>query len=158
MSRGFVPVLAMWAWTLFLVGCHTYRPVEHAPVGSIVRVRVPVSSPVGRTVETASVEGQVLDNGDTLTLATETRRQLGAYSELMQFDTIRLADAQVSSVEIKEFSTKRSVVLGVAITAGAVLAAAFGFGLTGGADPPDDGRPPPVTFSFLSLPGLLGIR
>lgn len=158
--RAFAPVLAMWAWAAFLAGCHSYRPVNTAPVGEVVRVRVPVASPVGgRSVESVSLEGQVLSNGDTITLATATRRQLGAFSELMQFDTIRLAETQVTSVELKEFSTKRSVVLGVAIAAGAFVAAAYGFGLVGGADPPDGPDiPPPVTFSLLRLPWGLGFR
>lgn len=157
--RAFAPVLGMWAWAAFLAGCHSYRSVDTAPVGEVVRVRVPVASPVGRSVESVSLEGQVLSNGDTITLATSTRRQLGAFSELMQFDTIRLAETQVASVELKEFSTKRSVVLGVAIAAGAFVAAAYGFGLVGGADPPDDpGIPPPVAFSLLRLPWGLGFR
>ena len=105
----------------------------------------------------ASIEGELLDNGDTLTLATETRRQLGAFSELMQFDTIRLTEAQVGSLELKEFSTKRSVLLGVVIAAGAFVGAAYGFGLVGGSDPGDGDGPPPVARLF-SLPWSLGFR
>lgn len=157
--RAFLPVLGMWAWAIVLSGCHTYRPVDTAPVGSMVRVRVPVTSPLGRAVDMASIEGQLLDDGDTITLATETRRQLGAFSELMQYDTIRLAEDQVGSFELKEFSTKRSVVLGVVIAVGTFVGAAYGFGLAGGADPPEgDVPPPPVTFSFFSLPWSLGFR
>jgi hypothetical protein len=156
--RPWIPVVGMWAWAIVLAGCHTYRPVDTAPLGSVVRVRVPVSSPLSRVVETASIEGQLLDDGDTITLATATRRQLGAFSELMQYDTIRLAPDQVSSFDLKEFSTKRSVLLGVVIATGSFVAAAYGFGLVGGADPADgDGLPPPVA-RFLSLPWSLGFR
>jgi len=155
LARG----LVLCAGVAFLAGCHTYSLVENPPLGSDVRLRVPVSSPLSRTVDVVSLEGQLVEDGDTLTLATETRRQLGAYSELMQYDTVRLARTQVNSVELKEFSTSRSVMLGVAITGGAVLGGLLGFGLFGGAkDPRGGGDPIQTTVISRSLVStLLGL-
>lgn len=148
----------------FLSGCHTYHQVDNPPVGSMVRVRVPVTSAIaGRNapVESASIEGMLVAADDTLTLATETRREFGAYRELMQRDTLRLARSQASSVEVREFSTKRSVVLGVVIAGVAGVSAWYAFDLGGGGDPPggNGGEPPAlsvVTPSLLSaLWGLI---
>lgn len=150
--------LVLTAGIAFLAGCHTYRMVESPPLGSDVRVRVPVSSPLSRTVDVVSLEGQLVEDGDTLTLATETRRQLGAYSELMQYDTVRLARTQVNSVELKEFSTSRSVMLGVVITGGAVLGGLLGFGLFGGGTDSEGEVPPQTTVISRSLVStLLGL-
>jgi hypothetical protein len=142
MLRGFLQAVALSVGVVFLAGCHTYTLVERAPVGTDVRVRLPVSSPLNRAPEFVSLEGRVLENGDTLSLATETRRQLGTFSELTQFDTLRLASTQISTIETKEFSTARSIVLGVAIAGGATVAALFGFWGPGGSDPPEGGGPP----------------
>jgi hypothetical protein len=133
--------------------------VESPPLGSDVRVRVPVSSPLSRTADVVSLEGRLIDSGDTITLATETRRQLGAYSELMQYDTLRLARTQVNSVELKEFSTSRSVMLGVVVTGGAVLGGLLGFGLFGGEDD-ENGEGDPIQTTVISrslVSSLLGL-
>lgn len=142
-----------------LSGCYSYHPVASAPVGSMVRVRVPVTSALNnpnRAPETASIEGLVVAGGDTISLATETRREFGAYREIVQHDTIRLAATQASLVEVREFSSKKSVALGVVIAGGAGLAAAVAFGLGGGrgGNPTDPGTGPQtavvVSASFLS--------
>lgn len=129
-------------------GCYTYTPVQTAPaVGTMVRVRVPVTSAVaGRTApqETADLEGLLVGTGDTLFLATETRRELGAYREITQFDTIRVATNQTASVEIREFSSARSIALGGIIAAAATVAAVVAFnGLSGseGEESPGPGSP-----------------
>ena len=155
LARG----LAFCAGVAFLAGCHTYSLVENPPLGSDVRVRVPVSSPLSRRVDVVSLEGQLVESGDTLTLATETRRQLGAYSELMQYDTLRLARTQVNSVELKEFSTSRSVMLGVVVTGGVVLGGLLGFGLFGGGDEANGGGDPIQTtvISRSLVSSLLGL-
>lgn len=151
-----VVVVAMGA--SLLSACHTYRTVDDPPVGSTVRVRVPVTSALSnpnRAPATASIEGVLLSMSDTITLATTTRREFGAYRELTQHDTLRFLSSQANSVEIREFSRNRSVVLGVAIAAGAGFGAAVAFGLGGGktGDPPGGEGPLPaivVSGSLLS--------
>lgn len=143
--RAFGRVVLFSLGVGFLTGCHTYRVVDEPPIGSVVRVSLPVTTPLSSIAQTVSVEGQLLEVGDTIALATETRRSLGAYRDLVQFDTVRLAASQTSSLEVKEFSTRRSVVLGVAIAGGAAFGAAVGFGLVGGAFGSDPTPPPPVS-------------
>lgn len=124
-----------------LVGCHRYVPVETAPVGSVVRVHVPVTSAlVGRSAaqRTESIEGLLVDGGDTLTLATQSTVLLGAHRELIRHDTIRLAASQTTALEVREFSTGRSIALGVAIAGAAAYSAAVAFGLGGGSTGGDD--------------------
>ena len=75
-----------------LSGCYTYRTVENPAVGSLVRVNIPVtvSSAVtnpNQSTQSMGIDGIVLAVGDTLSLATETRRSMGAYRELVQYDT-----------------------------------------------------------------------
>jgi hypothetical protein len=158
-ARTALVVLA-GAW---LSGCYTYRPVETAPVGTPVRVHIPVSSSVdipGRQSETVAVEGSVLALGDSVVVATETRRQLGAYRDIVQLDTLRLGAAQVTRIEVKEFSKGRSIALGLVIAAAVGGAAAVAFGVGGGSTgtgPPDGGGPQGavvITPSILS--GLIG--
>ncbi len=130
---------------LVLAGCHTYSLVDTPPVGSTVRVRVPVISALDdRNAAPASMamEGQVLQFGDTLVLATHTRREFGAFREVILVDTLRLAPSQLSSIELKEFSGGRSVGFGIALAAGATVLALAAFdggggdGETQGVDPP----------------------
>lgn len=135
----------------FLAGCHTYHVVENPPPGSTVRVRIPVNSPLNRPTEDVLVEGQLLDNGDTIKVATATRRQLGAYTELMQYDTLRLAADRVTAVELKEFSRGRSIALGVAMAGGATLAALLGFGWMSGGEIQNPDIPPQTTVVSRSL-------
>jgi len=122
-----------------LSGCYTYRTIENPAVGSLVRVNIPVTVSSAVTNPTQStqsmgIDGIVLATGDTLSLATETRRSMGAYRELVQFDTLHLAAGQMTSVQLKEFSTKRSTILGIVIAGAAGTAAAVAFGLGGGQD------------------------
>lgn len=142
--RDFGRVVLFSAGVSLLTGCHTYRAVDDPPIGSVVRVRVPVTSPLSdlnRAPETISIDGRLLENGDTIAVATETRREMGAYRELVQFDTLRLAASQTSSLELREFSTRRSVVLGVTVAGAAGYLAAVALGLVGG-ESGDEGTPP----------------
>lgn len=123
-----VPVL-MLAGTV-LSGCHNYRVVETPSIGSIVRVRVPVTSALDQpnaATQTASLEGQVVSVGETLLLATKSSRTYGAYREVVLFDTISLRAEQVSVIEVREFSSRKSVLMGVVITAGALAAGISAF-------------------------------
>ena len=103
--------------------------------GSTVRVRVPVTSALddrNAAPTTVAIEGEVLEAGDTLVLARRTRQEFGAFREVIRMDTLRLARAQVTSVELKEFSSGRSVVLGLVLAAGGSGLALAAFGSGGG--------------------------
>ena len=116
-------------------GCYAYTLVEHAPVGSLARVRVPIQPAViapGRAPETVAIEGLVLSSGDTLSLETNTRRFIGAFRELMSRDTLRVARSAVASIEVREFSAVRSVALGAAVAAGTAALALAARGTEGG--------------------------
>lgn len=140
-----------------LTGCHTYRSVQAPPPGSVVRVSVPVRSALSdpnAAAPTSAIEGRLLSAGDTLVLAVENRRMFGMHREIVQFDTLRLSRSQTSTVEVREFSTGRSVVLGTVIAATAGGAAAVAFGLGGGSDgngPGGDG----TVASIVATPSLI---
>ncbi|HIF22261.1 MAG TPA: hypothetical protein EYQ27_10225 [Gemmatimonadetes bacterium] len=134
------------AAVLLLGGCYTYQVVDTPPLGSTVRVRVPVTSALddrNTAPPSVAVEGAVLQVGDTLVLARRTRREFGAFREVILLDTLRLLRAQTSSIELKEFASGKSVVLGIVIVAGATGLALAGFkggggdGETPGVDPPN---------------------
>lgn len=144
-------------------GCYTYQVVDAPPLGSAVRVHVPVTtnSPLhGQREESVAIEGNLLQGGDTIALATETRRELGAYRELVHFDTLRLASSQITGMEVRQFSTGRSVGLGLAIAAAATTAGAFAFGLGGGSgghpSPGPDG-PVGAVVSWSLVSDILGV-
>ena len=133
------------AAVLLLGGCYTYQVVDTPPLGSTVRVRVPVTSALddrNTAPPSVAVEGAVLQVGDTLVLARRTRREFGAFREVILLDTLRLVRAQTSSIELKEFSSGKSVMLGIVIAAGVTGLALAGFrggggdGETPGVDPP----------------------
>ncbi len=134
------------AAVLLLGGCYTYQVVDTPPLGSTVRVRVPVTSALddrNTAPPSVAVEGAVLQVGDTLVLARRTRREFGAFREVILLDTLRLLRAQTSSIELKEFSSGKSVMLGIVIAAGVTGLALAGFnggggdGETPGVDPPN---------------------
>lgn len=134
------------AAVLLLGGCYTYQVVDTPPLGSTVRVRVPVTSALddrNTAPPSVAVEGAVLQVGDTLVLARRTRREFGAFREVILLDTLRLVPAQTSSIELKEFSSGKSVMLGIVIAAGVTGLALAGFkggggdGETPGVDPPN---------------------
>ena len=154
-----VRVCSMALGTLFLSGCHTYRTVDSAPQGATVRVSVPVRSALaggGAPLRTESIEGRVLENGDTLALATETRRTLGAYRDIVQMDTLRLGRDQIASLEVRELAKTRSVVLGVIIAVGAGAAGVLAYNAAGGGSTGDgDGGEPPALELRTSVLGRL---
>jgi hypothetical protein len=132
--------------SITLTGCYTYRATQAPAPGSMIRVSVPLSSALdggNASPRYEAVEGRLLSTGDTLALAVETRRMLGAHRELTQIDTLRVAAARASAVEIREFSTGRSIALGTAVAAVATGAAAVAFGWGGGSsgDRTDGGGP-----------------
>ena len=143
-----IPVLLLACGVLS--GCHNYRVVETPSMGSIVRVQVPVTSALdgpNSAGRTASLEGQVVGVGETLLLATKSNQTYGAYREVTQFDTISLSAAQVSVIEVREFSSTKSVAMGAVIAVGAITAGvlAFNSSSNGGDVPtPDPGPPAPA--------------
>jgi len=127
LARSFASMLAVAALILATGGCHTYTPVGSATPGTVVRVHVPLTSALANPnapPETVSIEGEVLTASDTISLATRSRREIGAFREIVEFDTLRLSVDGLVGMEVREFSTARSVVLGVAI-AGAAAAFAW---------------------------------
>jgi hypothetical protein len=148
MSRaGRFVALAPILGALFLAGCYTYVPVDTPTPGSMARVRIPLVTALSdpnAPPEVATVEGRVVQVGDTLLLAIETRREYGAFRNIIQFDTLRLGPDQIASIDYREFSSGKSVALGVGISVAVVAVAlsAFGGGDGGGGLPGDP--PPPV--------------
>ena len=127
--RGPVPLaldacrrLALFVGAAVLSGCFSYLPVESPTPGEMARLRVPVSSAVstpGAPPETTTVEGMVLEAGDTIVIEVQTRREIGAYREFIQENTYRIARGDLVSVEVRELSRSRSAGLGAAIVLGA---------------------------------------
>lgn len=142
--RGRTGALPALLVAVSMTACHTYTPVTTPAPGSTVRVQIPVRSAVddpNAPTPTSAVEGRVVSAGDTLVLATQSRYEYGAYREIMQYDTLRLGPEQRVGVEVREFSSRRSVVLGVALTGIVVGAAVLALGNTFGSEGeglPDD--------------------
>lgn len=154
--RGYVRAVLLAAGSAWLSGCYAYHPVERPALGSTVRVHVPVVSAINRPNAPAgseAIEGTLVRWGDTLALATLTRREFGAYREIVKYDTLRLAVDQTSSVELREFSPRRSIVLGsmIAVGAGAAAILAFNASRDGGQNPDGDGGDPPALSLSRSL-------
>ena len=155
---------ALVAGAFLLSGCHTYLPIDAPRPGSVARVRVPIESAVAdpnAPPETVAVEGLVLASGDTIVLAASTRRELGAFREIIQYDTFRVARDGLVSIEAREFSKGRSLALGVIIAGGAtglaLVALGFGGG-EGGENPGDDGTQQGFTLQLSATVGaILGV-
>ena len=138
MRRSFRTAFGAVICALSLSACHTYVPVDTPVPGSAVRVVVPVRSAIddpNAAGNTASFEGDVISvSRDTVVVAMDTRRDRGAFrAQLRQIDTVRLARAGVSSLELKEFSSSKSVMLGAAITGAVTVLALSALGVEGGA-------------------------
>lgn len=148
-----VQVVALGLGAFLLAGCYRYIPVETPAPGTVARVRVPVQSAVAdpnAPPETVAVEGDVLASGDTLVLATRLTREISPFQQYVRFDTFRVASAELASVERKEFSTARSVGLGVAVAGGAALMAIAALGIQG--DDAGDGNGDGDGTSGLTVP------
>lgn len=139
---------------LLLAGCHTYLPVESPAPGSVARVHVPVRSAVSNPnapPPTVSVEGTVLEVGDTIVLEVQSRRYFGALQELVQENVYRVGRDEVVSIELREFSGRKSALLGVGILGGIGLLAlaAFGGEFGQGGNGPDENGGRSFTIGFL---------
>ena len=161
-SRARLRLLAVGV-AVALSACHRYIPIETAVPGTIVRVHVPVTTALAdpnAPVPSVSIEGSVLAAGDTLVLATQTRREFGAFREVILFDTVRLAEDQRAGMELQEFSMGRSIALGALITGGAAALAAAAFGArtgSGGNEPPPPQPVPAIVVSGSILSAIWGL-
>jgi len=139
---------------LLLSGCHSYLPVQSPTPGSVARVHVPVRSAVtnpNAPAPTVSVEGTVLSVGDTIVLEVRTRQHFGALQEVVQENIYRVGLDEVVSIEARELSGRRSVLLGVGILGGIGLLAlaAFGGEFGQGGEGPDNNGGRSFTIGFL---------
>ena len=151
--RGLRGGLAVFG-ALLLCGCHTYLPVQSPTPGSVARVHVPVRSAVtnpNAPAPTASVEGTVLSVGDTIVLEVRTRQHFGALQEVVQENIYRVGLDEVVSIEVRELSGRRSVLLGVGLLGGIGLLAlaAFGGEFGQGGEGPDNTGGRSFTIGFL---------
>ena len=106
----------------FLSGCYSYIPVERPAPGSAVRVRVPLRSAVqspNAPTGTLAVDGVVVSDGDTLVIETKTRREFGAFREVTELDTLRVARSGISTLEQQVFSKPKTYGMAVLVTVGA---------------------------------------
>lgn len=148
-------------------GCYSYFPIERASPRQEVRITVPARASVvqGRNSQPESfrLEGRVVAAGDTLLLETENRREVGAFREIQEIDTLRVATESLLLVEEKVFSRGKSIGLGVVVTAGSVaLVTGFLNVVTGGGEGDVPGPPggnqgqiriDPIFGAFLRLLG-----
>ncbi|MCY3701009.1 MAG: hypothetical protein OXH46_15425 [Gemmatimonadetes bacterium] len=128
-------LVAFLGAVLAVPGCYSYRLVEDAPVGAVARLRVPIQSAIvdpNSPPGTVAVEGKVISVGDTIEFEASTRHTLGLFQDVVQYDTLRVARDGVSSIEVREFSTTKSVLLGAGIVAGTAALAAAAAGVGGG--------------------------
>ncbi|HSG07449.1 MAG TPA: hypothetical protein VLA36_03760 [Longimicrobiales bacterium] len=105
-----------------LTGCYNYIPVERPSPGTTVRVHVPLRSAVQASnapTETLSVEGVVVSDGDSLIVATKNRREFGAFREVVEVDTLRVARSGISFIEQQVFSKRKTYGMAALATAGA---------------------------------------
>jgi len=160
-SRTITRILAV-VGAAVMSGCYSYVPVERPSPGSIVRIQVPVRTAVdnrNREPETMSMEGTVLTTGDSLVLQVESRRELGAYRELTQTDTVRVAPKDLAGVDLRVFSKPKTFLLTAGIVGVTVALAAVALGLGGGSAgsiPPPDGGPGSAIVLKPILSALLG--
>ncbi len=145
--------------------CYTYTPVESPAVGSSIRVHVPITNALrdaNQAPETAAVEGEVVSVGDTLALATERRQEYGAYREVIQYDTLRVGMDRPTLIEVRAFSSQKSILLGTVIAAGVTFAALGAFnagndGSSGQDTGPGPGPTPAVVASPSIISAILGL-
>ena len=138
-----------------LSGCYSYVPVERPTPGSVVRIEIPVRSPVAGTyqTETAAMEGTVLSAGDSIVLETSSTQAIGNFREIRSVDTVRVARAQLAGISERGFSKPKTIALTVVITGATVGLALAALGLAGGSQ--GNGPPDPGTGSSIVVKPIL---
>ena len=141
------------ASTLLFMGCHTYMPVQQPTPGTTVRVKVPLTSAVqgpNQAPETVSIEGTLIEFGDTVEVEVTNRQEYGAFREVTRLDTLRIAASGITGLDERIFSTSRSIILGLAIGGAATAFALTALGFEGGGSNPTPGPDGPQPSFFLS--------
>lgn len=140
---------------LLASACYTYRPVEHPAPGTPVRVGVPLASPLTRpnqAPETVTFEGRLLSLADTVMVETRSRREMGAFREIFELDTLRVATSNITLMEERLLSKPRTYAFTAVVTAGAALLGIAAMntltGESGDPNPPGDGGNPQGQFSL----------
>ena len=134
-ALGRMASIALLCGVPLVSGCYTYRLVEEAPVGSVARLRVPIQSAIvdpNAPPETVAIEGLILSFGDTIAFQASNRQVIGAFREVVQYDTLTVARDGLASIEVREFSKVRSVVLGTVVAVGTAALALAALGIEGG--------------------------
>lgn len=158
MTRARAPLL-LCILSVVSAGCYTYTPVQQPAPGQIVRLHVPITSAIANPnapPQTVAIEGQVLSASDTIEIATRTRREFGAFRELIEYDTFRVDVEQLAGMELREFSTTKSVVLTGLIVGGATGLALAALSIESGRGGNDDNGGGPVTTVVLGIGKLVG--
>ena len=153
------PGLSLVGAMLF-AACSTYTPVGNPVPGVTVRAQVPIQSAItnrNSAPQLITIEGIVVSSGDTVVLATKSRQEYGAFREIMRFDTVRVARDELASLDLQEFSAKKSVALGVGLTAAATYFAVSALGVKNGeaGGGPDGDIKPSGTIVLRPIVGLI---
>ncbi len=123
-----VPTLLLTAWSL--VGCYSYIPVAPArPAEPARAVRVTLT-PAGTTHFTQSLGNNVRElegtitrvTADTVELAVERTVTVNRESFVSQGDTVAVPRQLAEVIAVREYSRKRTVVIGAAVLSVLVLA------------------------------------
>ena len=129
--------------------CYSYQPIEDPGPGTVIRIHVPAASPVIRPNQappSVSFEGTVVSLGDTMLLEVTSRREVGAFREILELDTLRVAESRISLLEERLFSKPKTYAFTAAITLGSawlgIKALNTLTGQTGNPDRPGGGGDP----------------
>lgn len=160
-KRRLLVVSSMAAALLGGSGCYSYLPVENPSPGTPVRIQVPVASSVvqpNRAPESMAFEGTVVSLGDTLLLETKSRREFGAFREILELDTLRVAQSNLTLIEERMMSKPKTYALTGVVTAGVVwLGIAMMNTLTGERGGDDDGGGDDTAGQIILLPIFSGL-
>ena len=120
---------------LACVGCQVYTPLTVAPTmtGTPVRVTLTESGSVANSMmlggAATRLEGRVSGVTDsTLTLAVSDLTRLNGSEETWKGEAVTVRRSDVASVERKQTSVPRSILMAGAVVAGAYLATKSGSG------------------------------
>ena len=129
--------------------CYSYRPIENPAPGTEIRIQVPASSPVIRPNQAPPLvpfEGRLVSLSDTMLLEVKTRREMGAFREILELDTLRVARSRITLLEERLFSKPKTYAFTAALTTGAVMLGIAAMntltGQAGDPDGPSDGTNP----------------